>query len=176
MVGCWVWPATWWVVPLGTPDSYSEEPRKIPYGLWLEKGKIIIVKYVQRILLNKRLLSRAENFTRVLSYLGGHFPSSLPALPNWGAKLRHPCDGYSQGHRPTKKLKFNHKIIKYFLSSIHYHHTNRASITLWITANRAENIDSLWGGIFRKPKVSRGEKTKDTIGFGDSGTYSYSRH
>lgn len=58
----------------GTPDSHSEEPRKIfLLALRRKEEKIIIVKYAQIILLNKGPLSKAKGFARASSYWEWYF-------------------------------------------------------------------------------------------------------
>ena len=88
-------PTFLWVFSPGTPDSHSEEPRKI-FSWPLEgKRKIIIVKYAQIILLNKGPLSKAKGFIRASSYRGGHFTLVFLNHQSQGEKPRHTYEGYS---------------------------------------------------------------------------------
>lgn len=98
-------PTLLWLLPPGTPGSHSEELRKILSWLWQGKGKIIIMKYAQSILPVKGPLSRAKDFIRTLSYLGGHF--TLVFLPHQsrGEKPRHTYEGYSPRTKAHLKTK-----------------------------------------------------------------------
>lgn len=119
--------------PLGTPPgSHSEEPGKILPRLWSGKGENNHTKYSQNILSNKGLFSRGNDVSRSYNPWGKDI-SLIPVLLNFSVSLKggrkRNLRNIGKGHRPTKRLRFNHKIIECLRFSTPYHHAIRLPYT-----------------------------------------------
>lgn len=100
-----------WLLPLEQHLGLTGKSRERSFpDSGKERRKVTTVKYSQSILWNKGLLSRGNDFSRILYHLGeGHLTQALPSFPVspkvGGTKLRNTGKGHStatQAHQKTE--------------------------------------------------------------------------
>lgn len=81
-----------------------------------------------------------------------------------GGKLyqeRDSCEGHSPDKQARKELRFNHKIIEHYLSSISYHGRIRISLITVDSSWKNCKAQTLWG-VLRAAQSQVGRQNKDT--------------
>lgn len=133
-------PTISWILPSGTPpSSHDEESTRSTLVLARSWGRVLFVKYTQRIFLNKCLFSRGKDIIRILCHMlqVAFLPTAVLTslfLSSWLVSGVERTKKYLWRSLPrdigsVKEMRFSHKIIKHFsLPQIPYHHTTPAPV------------------------------------------------